>query len=193
MFSSVVCAANWPGWKREIASWAIALGDQPHLQDTLRALLEFHAAQPTPFASRNLMACAASGDFAADSFCGAEKDTGRQLKDFLELVSRPSPNLPWLIGRLCLTWTRRKITCSSSTHFCHMKTQEPENLGAHSRRTFLKSLGTVAATAATAQVKSVAAESRKSQCRESGGPRRGAHHHPSKSTAKSSSSCWSRA
>jgi xanthine dehydrogenase YagT iron-sulfur-binding subunit len=35
---------------------------------------------------------------------------------------------------------------------------EPENLDAHSRRTFLKSLGTVAATAATAQVKSVAAE-----------------------------------
>jgi len=39
-----------------------------------------------------------------------------------------------------------------------MKNSEPENLGAHSRRTFLKSLGTVAATAATAQVTSVAAE-----------------------------------
>jgi len=39
-----------------------------------------------------------------------------------------------------------------------MKNSEPENFGAHSRRTFLKSLGTVAATAATAQVKSVAAE-----------------------------------
>lgn len=39
-----------------------------------------------------------------------------------------------------------------------MKNPEPENLGAHSRRTFLKSLGTVAATAATAQVQSVAAE-----------------------------------
>jgi hypothetical protein len=39
-----------------------------------------------------------------------------------------------------------------------MKNSEPENLGAYSRRTFLKSLGTVAATAATAQVKSVAAE-----------------------------------
>jgi len=39
-----------------------------------------------------------------------------------------------------------------------MKNPEPENFGAHSRRTFLKSLGTVAATAATAQVKSVAAE-----------------------------------
>ncbi len=39
-----------------------------------------------------------------------------------------------------------------------MKNKEPENLGALSRRTFFKSLGTVAATAATAQVTSVAAE-----------------------------------
>src|SRR5260221_14762211 len=39
-----------------------------------------------------------------------------------------------------------------------MKNSEPEKFGAHSRRTFLKSLGTVAATAATAQVQSVAAE-----------------------------------
>jgi len=39
-----------------------------------------------------------------------------------------------------------------------MKHSEPEPIGAHSRRTFLKSLGTVAATAATAQVQSVAAE-----------------------------------
>ena len=39
-----------------------------------------------------------------------------------------------------------------------MNDSEPENLGAHSRRTFFKSLGTVAATAATSQVRSVAAE-----------------------------------
>ena len=39
-----------------------------------------------------------------------------------------------------------------------MKNSEPENFGAHSRRTFFKSLGTVAATAATAQVRTVAAE-----------------------------------
>ncbi len=40
-----------------------------------------------------------------------------------------------------------------------MKDSDKDNfLGAHSRRTFLKSLGTVAATAATAQVKSVADE-----------------------------------
>jgi aerobic-type carbon monoxide dehydrogenase small subunit (CoxS/CutS family) len=39
-----------------------------------------------------------------------------------------------------------------------MKNSEPETLGAHSRRTFLKSLGTVAVTAATAQTNAVAAE-----------------------------------
>ena len=46
MFSSIVCAANWTGWKKEIVSWAIALGDQPHLNfSTLRQLLAFHSAR----------------------------------------------------------------------------------------------------------------------------------------------------
>jgi molybdenum cofactor cytidylyltransferase len=40
MFSSILCAAKWSGWRGDIASWAIALGDQPHLQmGTLRRLL----------------------------------------------------------------------------------------------------------------------------------------------------------
>ncbi len=39
-----------------------------------------------------------------------------------------------------------------------MKNSEPENIGAHSRRTFFKSLGTVAATAATSQVRTIGAE-----------------------------------
>jgi aerobic-type carbon monoxide dehydrogenase small subunit (CoxS/CutS family) len=51
-----------------------------------------------------------------------------------------------------------------------MKNSEPENLGAHSRRTFLKSLGTVAATAATAQVQSVAAELEKANAEKIIGP-----------------------
>jgi molybdenum cofactor cytidylyltransferase len=47
MFSSILCAASWPGWKDEIAAWAIVLGDQPHLRpETLRQLLEFHGANP---------------------------------------------------------------------------------------------------------------------------------------------------
>jgi aerobic-type carbon monoxide dehydrogenase small subunit (CoxS/CutS family) len=51
-----------------------------------------------------------------------------------------------------------------------MKNSEPENFGAHSRRTFLKSLGTVAATAATAQVTSVAAELEKANSEKIIGP-----------------------
>ena len=47
MFSSIQCAARWPGWNADITHWAIALGDQPHLRpDTLRALLVFAAAHP---------------------------------------------------------------------------------------------------------------------------------------------------
>jgi aerobic-type carbon monoxide dehydrogenase small subunit (CoxS/CutS family) len=51
-----------------------------------------------------------------------------------------------------------------------MKNAEPEKFGAHSRRTFLKSLGTVAATAATAQVQSVAAELEKANSEKIVGP-----------------------
>jgi len=51
-----------------------------------------------------------------------------------------------------------------------MKTSEPEDLGAHSRRTFLKSLGTVAATAAASQVQSVAAELEKANSEKVLGP-----------------------
>ena len=44
MFSSILCAANWNGWRQEISNWGIVLGDQPHLQpETLRQLLEFSA------------------------------------------------------------------------------------------------------------------------------------------------------
>ena len=51
-----------------------------------------------------------------------------------------------------------------------MKKMEPEKFGAHSRRTFLKSLGTVAATAATTQVQSVAAELEKVNAEKTVGP-----------------------
>jgi CTP:molybdopterin cytidylyltransferase MocA len=42
MFSSLLCAANWNGWKSALSVWAITLGDQPHLRtSTLAALLRF--------------------------------------------------------------------------------------------------------------------------------------------------------
>lgn len=42
MFSSIQCAANWPGWNPNLTHWAIVLGDQPHLQPTtLVAFMKF--------------------------------------------------------------------------------------------------------------------------------------------------------
>jgi len=47
MFGSIQCAATWAGWGPTLTQFAIVLGDQPHLRDeTLRALLEFAAANP---------------------------------------------------------------------------------------------------------------------------------------------------
>jgi molybdenum cofactor cytidylyltransferase len=44
MFSSIVCAANWTGWQKDISTWAFVLGDQPHLRsESLRQLLGFTA------------------------------------------------------------------------------------------------------------------------------------------------------
>jgi molybdenum cofactor cytidylyltransferase len=47
MFSSIQCAAAWPGWIPDLTHWLITLGDQPHLKTaTLRNLLEFGARNP---------------------------------------------------------------------------------------------------------------------------------------------------
>ena len=47
MFSSVQCAAAWPGWKPALTHFAIILGDQPHLRPaTLSALADFAARNP---------------------------------------------------------------------------------------------------------------------------------------------------
>jgi len=47
MFSSIRCAAQWPGWQKALTHWAIVLGDQPHLRpQTLRRVLDFSAAHP---------------------------------------------------------------------------------------------------------------------------------------------------
>ena len=45
MFSSVQCAANWPGWNTPLTHWAIILGDQPHLRPATLSALANLAAQ----------------------------------------------------------------------------------------------------------------------------------------------------
>src|ERR1039457_6654776 len=45
MFSSIQCAAQWPGWQAALTHWAIVLGDQPHLKpQTLRRGPDFTSA-----------------------------------------------------------------------------------------------------------------------------------------------------
>ena len=47
MYSSIQCAARWPGWQPGLTHWAIVLGDQPHLQrQTLRRVRDFTARHP---------------------------------------------------------------------------------------------------------------------------------------------------
>jgi molybdenum cofactor cytidylyltransferase len=47
MFSSIVCAAHWPGWQTSLTHWAIVLGDQPHLEtQTFERLMHFADEHP---------------------------------------------------------------------------------------------------------------------------------------------------
>jgi len=47
MFSSIQCAARWPGWQGALTHWAVVLGDQPHLRhETLRTIVDFCGARP---------------------------------------------------------------------------------------------------------------------------------------------------
>src|SRR5436190_11032274 len=48
MFSSIRCAAKWPGWAQNLTHIAISLGDQPHLRrQTLLDLLVFAESHPS--------------------------------------------------------------------------------------------------------------------------------------------------
>jgi molybdenum cofactor cytidylyltransferase len=47
MFSSIRCAAAWPGWNPGLDHWAISLGDQPQVRmETLKAILDFASMNP---------------------------------------------------------------------------------------------------------------------------------------------------
>lgn len=89
MFSSILCAANWNGWMKDICSWAIVLGDQPHLRlETLRGLLEFHAQ------NRKKICQPMTGDHARhpvilprETFEALNQSRAGTLKDFLKQFS----------------------------------------------------------------------------------------------------------
>ncbi len=85
MFSSIQCAAAWPGWKPELTHWVITLGDQPHIrQETLRRLLDLGRAnpgaicQPLRGGHRKHPLCFPGREFAA-----LKSSTASDLKQFL--------------------------------------------------------------------------------------------------------------
>jgi molybdenum cofactor cytidylyltransferase len=91
MFSSILCAANWPGWRKEIASWAIALGDQPHLRlETLRQLLAFHSTRAGAICQPEFGGRARHPVILPRAaFAELKKSRAATLKDFLELAPLP--------------------------------------------------------------------------------------------------------
>jgi molybdenum cofactor cytidylyltransferase len=96
MFSSIVCAANWKGWKAGLTAWVIALGDQPHLRTaTLRTLLAFHrkhaqaVCQPVFEGHRCHPVI-----LPRDAFLGLRRSEARTLKEFLQQTACPHFECP---------------------------------------------------------------------------------------------------
>lgn len=98
MFSSIVCAAAWRGWRPEISRWALALGDQPHLQpEMLRQLLEFAAQNPGAICQPVFDGRAGHPVILPQSAFGELKASGAaSLKEFLKLCSLPRVQCPVL-------------------------------------------------------------------------------------------------
>jgi molybdenum cofactor cytidylyltransferase len=92
MFSSIVCAANWDGWRSEISSWAIVLGDQPHLRtETLRQLLEFSAQNPAAICQPAFGGRTGHPVILPrQAFMSLKNSGAATLKDFLNLTTLPS-------------------------------------------------------------------------------------------------------
>jgi len=91
MFSSVVCAARWTGWRAEISRRAVVLGDQPHLQtETLRGLLEFSAHHPAAICQPALGGRPGHPVvLPPGAFAELKNSPAATLKEFLKLTDRP--------------------------------------------------------------------------------------------------------
>ena len=89
MFSSIVCAANWTGWNSKIASFAITLGDQPHLRlETLRGLLKLHTNHPDAVCQPEFQGRPRHPVLLPRVIFNEIKHTDAEtLKDFLKLIS----------------------------------------------------------------------------------------------------------
>ena len=92
MFSSVQCAAQWAGWKPGLTHWAIALGDQPHIQSaTLAALIDFAARHPDHVCQPRHRGGRARHPvlIPAATFPSIALSKGETLKHFLQSIAAP--------------------------------------------------------------------------------------------------------
>jgi molybdenum cofactor cytidylyltransferase len=88
MFSSILCAANWTGWNSEIATFAITLGDQPHLRlDMLRGLLKYHSEHPGAVCQPEFQGRPRHPVLLPQNvFLKLKQTNAETLKDFLKLI-----------------------------------------------------------------------------------------------------------
>jgi len=96
MFSSILCAATWTGWRREITVWAIVLGDQPHLRlETLRTVLAFQAGHPDAICQPEFGGHARHPVLLPrTAFRELKTAHAKTLKDFLKQTSCPLVKCP---------------------------------------------------------------------------------------------------
>ncbi|HUA39079.1 MAG TPA: nucleotidyltransferase family protein [Candidatus Sulfopaludibacter sp.] len=96
MFSSILCAARWSGWRKAISSWAVVLGDQPHLQaETLRVLLEQVAQNPGAICQPAFRGQARHPVILPrDVFVELQRSGAETLKDFLKPLAGRSVQCP---------------------------------------------------------------------------------------------------
>jgi molybdenum cofactor cytidylyltransferase len=91
MFSSIQCAALWPGWKSSLTHWILALGDQPHLHtETLQQLVERAKAAPEAIQQPARAGRARHPVLLPNSaFARLRSATACDLKQFLESCPEP--------------------------------------------------------------------------------------------------------
>jgi CTP:molybdopterin cytidylyltransferase MocA len=96
MFSSILCAVRWKGWRAGLGAWAIVLGDQPHLRpDTLRALLACQREHPTAVCQPVCDGHARHPVFLPrPAFGELARSRAKTLKVFLKQISYPLVKCP---------------------------------------------------------------------------------------------------
>lgn len=119
MFSSILCASNWTGWNSEIATFAIALGDQPHLRtDMLRGLLKCHSDHPDAVCQPEFQGRTRHPVLLPrDIFFELKETNVETLKDFLKLIPCSSVQYPVDDAALSLDLDTPEDYIRAMTHF----------------------------------------------------------------------------